>query len=297
MLTQALSRKQINWNQVFYFSEIAACGSIKEAARRLELSPSTLSEHIAQLEKELSIRLFNRLHRKLVLTDEGGRLFQHAKQMFETGQRLIDEVSPIPLGSYPVSVGLVPGSSLPIAYSFLDQYLEGHPSISMKLYHSRHEELEKGLSEARFDFGFSDRPPERKDVTSRLVSSSQLQFYVSPKQAARKLSDLLSELPLLICNAEGGRRSPTEDFLEELGLTPSAVITSDYPSLLLDLCRNGRGVCLYNEEALKRLEKNGLRTLRIPKSGAKMVDRLYALWAKGAENSASVERLKDLWKS
>jgi DNA-binding transcriptional LysR family regulator len=77
---------QINWNQVFYFSEIAAAGSVKNAAEKLGLSPSTLSEHLGQLEHDLNIKLFQRQHRKLILTDEGARLFHSAREMFESGK-------------------------------------------------------------------------------------------------------------------------------------------------------------------------------------------------------------------
>src|SRR5688572_29086894 len=100
-LAARLKGSQINWNQVYYFSEIAAVGSIKDAAAKLDLTASTLSLHLSQLETDLEIQLFYRQHRKLTLTPEGTRLFLHAKAMFETGQRLIDVVSPVPLGCYP----------------------------------------------------------------------------------------------------------------------------------------------------------------------------------------------------
>lgn len=97
-----LKGNQINWNHVFYFCQIARHGSIKTAATELGLSSPTLSEALNELEKDLEVVLFRRQHRKLVLTRQGSRLFQHAKQMFEAGQRLIDVVSPVPLGCYPL---------------------------------------------------------------------------------------------------------------------------------------------------------------------------------------------------
>lgn len=46
--------------QLEYFHEIAATGSINEAARRLNMSQPPLSYQIKQLEAELNVKLFER---------------------------------------------------------------------------------------------------------------------------------------------------------------------------------------------------------------------------------------------
>ncbi|MBC7693174.1 MAG: LysR family transcriptional regulator [Methylotenera sp.] len=276
---------QINWNQVYYFSEIASFGSIKEAADKLELSPSTLSVHLTQLEKSLELQLFYRQHRKLVLTPEGNRLYAHAKEMFEAGQRLIDVVSPVPLGSYPVSVGLVASPSIETAYQLLGDYLGKHEHLNMKLFHSGYARLEEGLATAQFDFGFSDRIPERRDLVCIQVSNVPIKFFVSRKWEGHRFSEVLSKLPLLICNAEPAHRSFAEQALIEADLTPSSVVTSDYPSALLSLCERGLGVGVFSEA-------EGLKSLRIPKDAPKLQDNLYVLWSREAENTAAVKQIK-----
>jgi DNA-binding transcriptional LysR family regulator len=286
-----LKGNQINWNQVYYFSEIAAAGSIKEAAEKLELTASTLSLHLSQLEEDLEIQLFHRQHRKLTLTDEGMRLFRQAKAMFETGQRLIDVVSPVALGCYPVSVALVPSPSLPIANRVLAKLLQMQPPFGMKVFRADYAELEKGLSDSRFDFGFSDRTPERKDLEHRLVSRSHVKFYVAPKWASLKFSELLARLPLLICNAEPERRSFAEQALLAADLVTPAVVTSDYPSTLLDLCHQGVGIGVFSDSPMQRFSTQGLASLRVPAEAPRIQDNLYVLWAAGAENSAAVQGL------
>jgi DNA-binding transcriptional LysR family regulator len=279
--------KRINWNLVYYFSEIAAAGSIKEAADRLELSPSTISTHLAQLEEDLEVQLFFRQHRKLALTPEGNRLFLRAKEMFEAGQRLLGAVSPVPLGCYPMSVGLVPSPSIQTAYRIIGQCLRSQRHLNMKLYHSGYDDLEEGLVSAKFDFGFCDRVPDRKDIRCHRISQSPIKFFVSEKWASLSFSALLSQLPLLICNAEPSQRSFAEQALIEAELTPSSVVTSDYPSALLELCESGLGIGVFSEA-------EGLKSLRVPKDAPKLQDNLYVLWSKDAENTASVRLLSSL---
>lgn len=292
--TARLKGNQINWNQVFYFSEVAASGSLKDAATKLELSPSTLSEHVAQLEKDLEVQLFYRHHRKLSLTPEGNRLYLRAKEMFEAGQRLIDVVSPIPLGCYPVSIGLVPSPSLNVAYSVVSEFVREFGPMSMKLFHSKHSSLEAGLSKAEYDFGFSDRLPERKDIAHHRIASSSIHFYVSRKHAESSFSELLEKLPILICNPEPSTRTHVELALLEADLSPSSVITSDYPSAILDLCEQGLGIGVFSEKGALSQSSHRLHALRPPRGAPKLQDEHFVLWSKEAENSEAIRHLKQV---
>ncbi|HTL11488.1 MAG TPA: LysR family transcriptional regulator [Bdellovibrionota bacterium] len=291
---ERLRGNQINWNQVYYFSEIGAAGSIKDAAEKLGLSPSTLSQHLAQLEDDLEVRLFHRQHRRLLLTEEGSRLFLQAKTMFEAGQRLIDVVSPVPLGCYPVSVALVPSPSIHTANAVLGQYLAERPLTNMKMLRADYNELERGLAEARFDFGFSDRLPERKDLVTHCISQSQIRFYVAERWEGEPLSKLLKRLPLLICNAEPAHRSLAEQALIDAEMAPSAVVSSEYPSALVDLCRQGVGVGFLSEASVRSLGNQGLSALRTPREAPRLQDSLFALWTREASNTAAVLHLRQV---
>jgi DNA-binding transcriptional LysR family regulator len=289
-----LTGNQINWNQIFYFSEIAASGSLKDAAIKLDLSPSTLSEHIGQLEKDLEVQLFYRQHRKLILTPEGNRLYLRAKEMFEAGQRLIDVVSPVPLGCYPVSIGLVPCPSLQGAYTVVSRYLRAHGPLNLKLFHSNYHNLEQRLSRAEIDFGFSDRAPERKDLVCHLVSSSPLRFYVSSRFKDSSFSDLIPQLPLLIANAEPHTRSLAEQALMEADMLPHSVVTSDYPSALVDLCEEGLGIGVFGDSILSRIDPKKIRNLRYPKDTLKMHENLYVIWLRDGENTQAIKHLREI---
>jgi len=61
--------------RLYTFEVAARLGSFADAAAELALTPSAVSHRISQLEEELSIPLFTRLHRKVVLTEEGARIF------------------------------------------------------------------------------------------------------------------------------------------------------------------------------------------------------------------------------
>lgn len=70
-----------DWNQLRGFLATAETGSLSAAARKLGLTQPTLSRQVAALEAELGVTLFERLGKRLALTDTGLELLEHARQM------------------------------------------------------------------------------------------------------------------------------------------------------------------------------------------------------------------------
>lgn len=69
--------------EVEVFSAIAASGSLSGAARRLGLSPMTVSRRLASLERELGVRLVHRTTRSVSLTSEGEVFLPYANTILE----------------------------------------------------------------------------------------------------------------------------------------------------------------------------------------------------------------------
>lgn len=282
---------QINWNQVYYFSQIALAGSIKSASRLLQLSAPTLSEHISQLEKELEVKLFHRRHRHLVLTREGTRLFHHARQMFEAGQRLIDVVSPVSLGDYPLSVGTVPSLSSIIANRFVTSFIKKYGPLHMKYTRFSQEQLEEALLKASLDFGFSSRRPESSGFQSVLVHQSPVGFYVAQSLKDISSEELFRRLPVMLSEAEPGMQSIIRQQLVQMNLSPIHVIYSDFNAFILETCQRGEGIGVFSAESVANQGKRLFR-ITVPSNLTQIEDQLYAIWTKDAENSEVIRRLK-----
>ncbi len=63
------------------FVTVAEAGSISEAARRLRLSKSVVSERLSEMEKALGATLLHRTTRKLTLTEDGAAFLQRATRI------------------------------------------------------------------------------------------------------------------------------------------------------------------------------------------------------------------------
>lgn len=81
--------------QMFYFMSVCEYGGLRRAAEALEISQSTLSAAIKRLEEEFEVQLFNRKHRKMVLTHAGEYYLKECRNLLEEYQKIPRSVQQI----------------------------------------------------------------------------------------------------------------------------------------------------------------------------------------------------------
>ena len=79
----------INYHHLNYFRVIASEGSISKAAEKLRLGQPTLSAQLKQFEEQLGVRLFDRQHKKLILTEQGKIALNYAQTIFKLGFEMV----------------------------------------------------------------------------------------------------------------------------------------------------------------------------------------------------------------
>jgi DNA-binding transcriptional LysR family regulator len=70
-----------DWNHIRSFLVTAEEGTLSAAAKALGLTQPTLSRQVCALESKLSLRLFERVDQRLILTNSGLELLEHARVM------------------------------------------------------------------------------------------------------------------------------------------------------------------------------------------------------------------------
>jgi LysR family transcriptional activator of nhaA len=91
--------KGLNFNHLRYFWAVAHEGSLTRAATRLNLSQSALSVQIQKLEHQVGHRLFERVGKRLVLTEAGRISLDYADTVFEAGDELMSTLDGRPQAS------------------------------------------------------------------------------------------------------------------------------------------------------------------------------------------------------
>lgn len=75
------------------FTTLARVGSFTLAARELSLTQSAISHAIKALELDLDCRLFDRLGRRVTLTEPGQHLLDHAHKIIAEMQSARDDIA------------------------------------------------------------------------------------------------------------------------------------------------------------------------------------------------------------
>ena len=115
------------------FIEVAECRSFVAASRKLDLSAPAVTRSIAQLEKALGVRLFNRTTRHVRLTDSGTRFYEDARRILED----VDQAMAAASGSYAEPKGVL-SVTAPVLFGqihvtpILTEYLQQNPSVAVR---------------------------------------------------------------------------------------------------------------------------------------------------------------------
>lgn len=78
----------MTFQQLLYVVEVSNCGSINKAARNLNLSQSSISIAIKELEKEINITFFNRTNHGITLTNNGKEFLLYATALLEQKKQI-----------------------------------------------------------------------------------------------------------------------------------------------------------------------------------------------------------------
>ncbi len=79
---------QLTLRELHYFMAVATQGSFSRASDQLHISQPSLSMGIRSLENKLDVRLFERSHKTITLTEKGKTFFLHAERLLEAEQNL-----------------------------------------------------------------------------------------------------------------------------------------------------------------------------------------------------------------
>ncbi len=116
------------------FVQVVQQGSLSSAARKLGLSPASVSRQIVALEDTMGARLLNRTSRKLTLTEAGETYFRHAEQILhnvDEAQQSVAQLQRSPRGILRIHSRVLVGELFIVPA--VNEFLLRHPDIKADL--------------------------------------------------------------------------------------------------------------------------------------------------------------------
>ncbi len=155
----------MDWDKLRVFHAVAEAGSFTHAGDTLNLSQSAVSRQISALEEALSVPLFHRHARGLILTEQGDQLNRTVREVFAKlamTEALLTESRDKPAGRLKITTTVGFGSTW--LAPRLPAFLDAHPEISVSLLLDDGD-LDLAMREA--DVAIRMHPPKQPDLIQR----------------------------------------------------------------------------------------------------------------------------------
>ena len=210
----------MDWDKLRVFHAVAEAGSFTHAGESLNLSQSAVSRQISALEESLSVPLFHRHARGLILTEQGELLFRTAREVFAKlamAEGLISESKDRPKGPLKITTTVAFGSIwlTPRIREFLDLYPEIQVSLVV-------DDSELDLSMREADVAIRMSPPRQPDLIQRHLVSVQVHIYASneyiQKYGAPQRPEDLEEHRIIVYGEDARPPVPGVNWLLEVGV-------------------------------------------------------------------------------
>lgn len=230
--------------QLRYFIKAKEVLNFTEASKQLYISQSTLSQQIKQLEDEIGVPLFNRLGKRITLTEAGELFAVYARNSIKSaadGLIMIKDLSDLNSGSISVGVTFALRNILTKAVT---RFSTKFPNIKIKIVFETSTQLLERLKNAELDFVLTFKEAA-EDASLKYLSvlKSPMSLVVSKKsEYSRKktitLNDIVS-LPLALPDSGYSTTQYINDQFKINDIQPNVLIEINDVPTLLELVKSG----------------------------------------------------------
>lgn len=232
-----------------YFVGVAEALNVSRAAERLHISQPAVSRQIRDLERELRVRLFDRVGRRIRLTADGEDLLRRSREVLAHADSLHERARALTRGATGIlRVGAVPQLLQSALAGYLTRYRRAHPGVDVRLTEEggvrllelvENGELHVALGPVLTEARLACRPLFPIRLMAVIGSSP-------PRRRPRTTIDIaeLADQPLLVLRRGVASRQLLEAACRIAHVEPRIALESGDPESLLALAGAGYGIAV-----------------------------------------------------
>lgn len=230
------------------FAEVAERGTIAAAAEALGYTAPAVSQHVAKLEADLAVPLFDRAGGRLRLSDAGAALLPHALALLDLAARARDAATTAPHRRRLAIAGF--GSALAVLVLPALEVLRSrhHVTVIEADDDDALRELRLGHVDLALTQTYDGEHVERSErLDQRLLARDRLRLVLPPHlPCSTRLADL-GAVPFLLNGPATRCEAATRRILAAAGIEPPIAANVSDNRLLLDLVAAGQGATIAPE--------------------------------------------------
>lgn len=268
------------------FHAVAKHRSFTKAAETLFMTQPAVTFQIKQLEEQFNVRLFERGHGQISLTEAGRVVFDYAERILSLSSELDARMKD--LTGHVAGVLLV-GASMTIADYLLPRVLgefkTKYPSVVPRLLVANSETVQNQVAEHALDVGFIEGDSLLPSLVTEVCCEDELQVVCAPSHALAKSKSIapgaLAQHAYISREPGSGTREVADRYLQKAGVPPESlqpVMELGSPEALKGLIGTGYGFAIMSRATVAKETRLG-ELVGIPFS-PRMVRHLSAVYPK-----------------
>ena len=241
-------------NKYIALQKIIELGSFTKAAESLGYTQSSISQMIASLENELSIKLLTRSRYGVKLTIEGADLYPYMERLIYQYRSVLEKANEIKgLETGIIRVGTISSVTCNWMPQLINGFKKEYPNVQFLFHQGDYTLIPEWIASGQIDFGFIN-PNAGTYLNTRTIKSGRM-LAVLPKnhplaeQKSIQLTDLADEPYIML--EEGHYSEPMAAF-KSADIVPNIQYTLHDDYAIMTMVEAGLGISILAELILKR---------------------------------------------
>jgi DNA-binding transcriptional LysR family regulator len=245
--------------------------SYTRAAEHLSLTQPAITQHIKQLEKELNIKIFRRVGKEIIPTNEGNVVIQYARRNIALYERMKQNILDIQRHVRRLTVGITHTAESNAVAEVLGRYSSKNPGTTITIISDSINNLYSMLKNYEIDLAVVEGKIQDSSINSLLLDTDSLMLVVSNNNPLAKKSMVtineLKKQPLILRRPSSGTRNLFAAHLESNNMSLNdfnVILEVDNIATIKDLIRRDIGVSILARSAcLDEIKKRKITVLPI----------------------------------
>lgn len=251
----------LNYNQLYYFYQIAEAGSIALASKKVLISSPALSMQLKELEESMGVELFSRVGNKLILTEAGTIVQEYARDIFNLGIELKDTLADRNTQKERARIEIGSQDSVPKSVSdSLIAFLFENKSCKVVLREGNRDELIEMQKDFKLDLIITNSVPQINNgiYESRLLGKSELTVVGHPhfKNLKKNWPKSMEGRPTILPTFDSSSRSKIDTYFKQHNINLDVIAEVEDKATEIDLALNGHGLVAVMKNTVDEHIKN-----------------------------------------